>query len=129
MAKHNEQQENTPASAPAATRDWSLLDGWEWAKLLSAQPQFSVHCNWNKLDNTDVVKLLSEQPQFAEHCNWSKLKLSGEDWAYLLSDHPEIQKFMDKSGALDFLELIDGVKYLENSFLSHHPPSGKKKKS
>ena len=64
--KECDEQCNGPTSGPAATRDWSLLDGWEWAKLLSAQPQFAVHCDWSKLGRADWRKLLSVRPEFRE---------------------------------------------------------------
>ena len=77
----------------------------------------------------DWAFLLSRQPQFSCHCDLDKLKHSGEDWAKLLTAQPEQRKFMDKAAALDFLVSANGEKYLENAFLSQHPPVGKKKKS
>ena len=43
---------------------WGKLDGWDWVKLLSKQPQLSKFCHWKKLDDYDWVTLLSFQPQF-----------------------------------------------------------------
>ncbi len=70
--------------------DWRVLNGQDWAELLSDQPQFAGRCdNWGDLDNGDWVKLLSEQPQFADKCDkWGELEW--EQMQKLLEKHKNI---------------------------------------
>ena len=50
--------------------DWEKLDGKDWSRLLSKQPQFADKCDWKKLKGDDWQKLLEAQPQFADKCDW-----------------------------------------------------------
>ena len=56
----------------AAKCDWKRmrrqLDGYGWARLLSAQPQFAEQCQWASLEGADWAELLAKQPQFADRC-------------------------------------------------------------
>ena len=67
---------------------WIKLDGDNWGRLLSAQPQFADKCDWSKFQGGDWAKLLSAQPQFADKCKWSEL--DGRDWASLLETQPQL---------------------------------------
>ena len=62
--------------------DENTMDGWQWSKLLSEQPQFSNRCDWRKLTGRDWSSLLSCQPQFADFCDWYKLNYPA--WQQLL---------------------------------------------
>ena len=70
---------------------WDLLNGDNWAELLSAQPQFTDRCPWEKLDGPAWYKLLSKKTLFADKCDWAKL--DGYEWGWLLATYP---RFSDK---------------------------------
>ena len=80
--------------------DWKKLDGWDWIRLLSKQPQFADKCNWKKLDGKDWRRLLSEQPQFADKCDcWDEFE--SEDWRFLLSSQPQLADKCDSWDEFD----------------------------
>ena len=107
-----------------------VMNGYDWAELLSEQPQFADHCPWEKLDGSDWVSLLSKRPQFADRCSWEKLggwawvellsiqpqfadrcpwvELDGWGWASLLSKRPQFADrcSWEKLGGLDWVKLL-----------------------
>jgi hypothetical protein len=86
--------------------DWGLLDGDDWARLLTVQPQLAEYCYWGMLNSDDWRCLLIKQPQFAEFCDWSKL--TGWGWVYLLEKQPQFADLCDwgKLNNYDWLYLL-----------------------
>ena len=56
-----------------------------WAFMLSRHPElvekFLKYSQWEDLDGSDWVKILSKQPELAKYCAWEKLKFP--DWKLL----------------------------------------------
>lgn len=73
----------------AANCDWSKFDGWNWARILSARPEFADRCDWAKLHGGDWSYLLRAQPQFAGKCDWTKLGRRTALWRFLLRAQPK----------------------------------------
>ena len=59
---------------------WSLLDGEDWAELLSKKPrlEFQHFCDWSKLGVDDWRTLLRSQPEFKDRFE-SCMRLKYED--------------------------------------------------
>ena len=73
-----------------------MLDGRSLCIILSSRPALSEYVDgecWQKLDGLDWGRLLSNQPQFAEFCDWRKL--SGENWGLLLGHQPQLEEHLD----------------------------------
>ena len=77
-----------PASQLVSLCHWDKLNGNDWTKLLSAHPDFAVHCsNWDLLSGNNWAELLVSQPSLAEHCRWDSLY--DGNWAELLRHRPQ----------------------------------------
>ena len=96
---------------------WEQLNGYYWSIILSKQPQFSEHCDWEKIRGWDWVRLLSKQPQMSEYCDWEKL--DRWDWVRLLSKQPQFSEYCD-------WEKLDGENWIK--LLSKQPQFAKFRK-
>lgn len=77
-----------PASQLVSLCHWDKLNGNDWTKLLSAHPDFAVYCsNWDLLSGNNWAELLVSQPSLAEHCRWDSLY--DGNWAELLRHRPQ----------------------------------------
>ena len=81
---------------------WEILEGCEWARLLSVRPQYGDKCDWSELKGPDWVFLLNRQPQFVKYCNWDEL--DGRDWRALLELQPQFANRFKE-------QVVSGVRY------------------
>ena len=110
----------------------NLLNGDQWADLISARPELGgkwpanlSFTEWGRFfarlpqrleaypffqncyETRFCVELLCGQPQFAERCPWEKLK--GRDWARLLCEQPQFADRCpwEKLGRRDWARLLE----------------------
>ena len=63
---------------------WDVLQGRDWADLLSVKKNYAQCCDWSKLDKSDWQELLARAPEFRDelsrHSNISYGDLHIEEW-------------------------------------------------
>ena len=70
---------------------WKDLDGDDWVKVITNQPEMAKYCDWSKLHFSEWKNLLAFTDQFAEKCPWKDFEMVETD--ELLRLHPELASY------------------------------------